>query len=295
MSSPGPSLFDRSIKVLLRRAYPAFLRLAGVAVDPARVRPEDVTINLPEHRADQVFLVGEEGDPDRGGLHVECQLQPDTRVMDGWFYKNGAFNRQYGFPVPLVVIYLTRGDRATFPDRHVVAVGGVTNEWKFHTIRLWEHADRIRGGELAELAPLLVLCEDSPTEETLREERRLILGLDVPSPVRADLLAVAVMVGYRYFARELLLSFFREELQMLKEAGFVEEWLEEAEARGEARGAQRILLAQLEKQFGELPASVVERIEQADRAECEALALRVLDARSLDELGLAKGDVQPEV
>jgi hypothetical protein len=40
-------------------------------------------------------------------------------------------------------------------------------------------------------------------------------------PVRADLLAVAVMVGHRQFARDLLLSFFREELQMLKEASVV--------------------------------------------------------------------------
>lgn len=294
MSPPGPSLFDRSIKVLLRRAYPAFLRLAGFAVDPARVRPEDVTINLPEHRADQVFLVGEEGDADRGGLHLECQMQPDARVMDGWFYKNAAFNRQFGFPVPMVVIYLTRGDRATFPDRHVVMAGGISNEWRFPTIRLWEHAGHIRGGELAELAPLLVLCEDRPTEDTLQDERQLIMGLDVSPPVRADLLAVAVMVGQRHFARDLLLSLFREELEMLKEASFIEEWLQEAEARGEARAARQVLRALLRKQFGEPSPELTSSVEALSAAEATELATRVPDARSLEELGLGAVAEQPE-
>jgi hypothetical protein len=106
-------------------------------------------------------------------------------------------------------------------------------------------------------------------------------------------LAVAVMVGYRHFAHELLLTFFREEVQMLKEASFVEEWIQEAVEEAEARGARAVLLAQLEMKFGELPTSVVERVEQADRAECETLALRMLDAGSLEDLGLANGDVLP--
>lgn len=69
--------------------------------------------------------------------------------------------------------------------------------------------------ELRELAPLLVLCEDTPTEQTLREERRLILEAPVSSPERADLLAVAVTVGSRFFARDLLFALFREELEEL--------------------------------------------------------------------------------
>jgi hypothetical protein len=55
--------------------------------------------------------------------------------------------------------------------------GGGRNRFEFETVRLWEHAERIRGGDLQELAPLLVLCENEPTEATLREERELIRQL----------------------------------------------------------------------------------------------------------------------
>src|SRR5205085_10339459 len=99
------------------------------------------------------------------------------------------------------------------------------NRHYFEAIRRWEHAERIRAGDLAGLAPLLVLCADTPRETTLLRERELILGLDVPRPVRADLLAVATMVGTRYFSRELLYELFREEMEMLKEATFIDEWI----------------------------------------------------------------------
>jgi hypothetical protein len=52
----------------------------------------------------------------------------------------------------------------------------------------------------------------------LRQERELLLSLPVARPVRADLLAVAMTVGTRFFARELREAIFREEMVMLKEA-----------------------------------------------------------------------------
>jgi predicted transposase YdaD len=192
---------------------------------------------------------------------------------------------QLGIPAVLTVVYLAKGDRAAFPAIHRVEGGGLVNEYRFHTIHLWEHADRIRSGELRELAPLLVLCEAKPTERTLREERALILGVDAAQAVRAELFAVAAMVGTRYFPRLLLERLFREEMQMLKEVSFIEEWILE----GEARAARSFLLRQLRKRFGELPPEVVARVESADRSRCEEMVERLLDATSLDELGLAGG------
>ena len=61
----GSSLIDRSLKALARRAAPAFFRLAGVSVEPSAIRWEDVTVNLPEFRADQVLLVERTDEPDR--------------------------------------------------------------------------------------------------------------------------------------------------------------------------------------------------------------------------------------
>jgi len=286
--------FDRSLKVLIRRALPTLLRLAGMEVDPALIRPDDTAINLPEHNADHLFHIGAADDPARWALHLEYQLQPDSRVLPDWFYKNAALNKLLEIPVILMAVYLARGDRATFPAAYTIRGGPFRNEYLFETVRLWEHAERIWSGELSELAPLLVLCEDTPMESTLRRERELILSLEVARPVRADLLAVAITVGSRFFARGLLEAIFREEMVMLKEASFIEEWIQEGiaegEARGEARGellgARRLLLRQLQQRFGELPPSVAARVEQGDLAQCEEWGLRLLQAATLDEMGL---------
>jgi predicted transposase YdaD len=132
---------------------------------------------------------------------------------------------------------------------------------------------------------------------TLQHERELILGLEVARAVKLEMLAVALTVGSRYFGRALLETVFREDLVMLKEVEFFRELfaeeLEEGRAEGEALAARRMLLRQLQETFGELPPEVVDEIEQADSATCEDLAVRLLRARSLEELGIgaaANGD-----
>lgn len=229
------TLFDRSLKVRIRHAAPTLFRLAGVTADPLVIQPTDTAINISEFRADQVFLVRDAEDPLRWAIHIEYQMEPDARVLEDWFFKNAALTVQLQRKVILLVVYLTRGRRASFPDTYTVQGDGLTNSFRFETIRLWEHADRIRSGELVELAPLLVLCENRPTEATLRKERELILRVPVPE-LRRELLAVALTVATRYFSRDLLLAHFREELDMLKEASIIQEWIDEGEARGEERG-----------------------------------------------------------
>ena len=82
-----PALIDRSMKALIRRVPGAFFRLAGVDAGPLPIRYEDVSINLAEHRADQVIILGEDDDPERWASHLEYQLQPDARALRGWFFK----------------------------------------------------------------------------------------------------------------------------------------------------------------------------------------------------------------
>jgi hypothetical protein len=64
-------LIDRSLKVLTRHAAHALCRLADIAVEPGQIRFEDTAVSLPEFRADQILLLGDEGDPERWGWHLE--------------------------------------------------------------------------------------------------------------------------------------------------------------------------------------------------------------------------------
>jgi predicted transposase YdaD len=298
-----PAEIDRSLKALIRAVPPAFCRLAGAEVEPGRIRMVEASVNLPEFRADQVLLIQ---DDTPWAIHVEYQLQPDRRVLRGWFLKNAALSAQLDLPVLLTVVYLARGKRRTFHDAYVAEAGGMRNEFRFQTVRLWEQAARIRGGDLRELAPLLVLCEDNPEAETLEEELRLIRSLDVPVAVRSELVAVAFTVGARFFSRDFLFDLFRAEVPMLKEASIIQEWINEGKAEGRAEGraegkvegkvegraegelaaARRFLLRQLRARFGELPPGVVARVESADRAWCDEAGVRLLTAEALGDLGL---------
>src|SRR5205807_9847606 len=109
-----PPEVDQSRKTLIRTVPPAFCRLAGAQVTADQIHFTDVSVHLPEFRADQVLIVSETGRPSRWAIHVEYQLQPDTRVLRGWFLKNAALSTQLGMPVLLTVIYLTRARRRTF-------------------------------------------------------------------------------------------------------------------------------------------------------------------------------------
>jgi hypothetical protein len=66
-----------------------------------------------------------------------------------------------------------------------------------------------------------------------------------------------------------------------------ESGLAEGEARGrvegEVRGELKVLRAQLNKRFGELPAWAQERLERASAGQLDMWSLKLLDAASLDE------------
>lgn len=79
---------DESVKALLRSHPDALFRLAGRPVEPHRIRIEDTAINVPEQRADHVFIVEEDGGR-LGAVYLEYQLQPRAEELAKWFAKAG--------------------------------------------------------------------------------------------------------------------------------------------------------------------------------------------------------------
>lgn len=79
---------------------------------------------------------------------------------------------------------------------------------------------------------------------------------------------------------------------MRRGATIIDDWIAEAEERGERRGelrgsinaARRVTRDTVELRFGELPPALAARIEAADADACMELLRRVLRAKSLEEL-----------
>lgn len=69
---------------------------------------------------------------------------------------------------------------------------------------------------------------------------------------------------------------------------WMEQWKEQSKQQwlieGEKRGEAALLLRQLERRFGVLPASARDRVLAADTVLIEEWALRLLEATSLDEV-----------
>jgi predicted transposase YdaD len=288
------SLVDRSLKSLLRKVPEVPFRLMGTEVNSSAIEPAPISVVVKELQADDVFVHRE--DDSAWALYVEYQFEPDRRHLRKWLQKALALDEHLDLRVILAVLYLRKGDRATFPDTYRAVGGELANEHRFVAIRLWEHADRIRSGELVGLVPLLVLCEDRPAEETVREERELLRSAELSEETRADLLGAAYLLGLRYLTPRILDAVFRKELPVLKEAGIIGEWIEEArqearqeerlesEARGRAIEARHMVTLALGKRFGELPPGLVAQIEVADREWCEELLARAMQVESVSEL-----------
>lgn len=72
----------------------------------------------------------------------------------------------------------------------------------------------------------------------------------------------------------------------------IDDWIAEGEARGEARGfargqekvVRRIAFLMLRKRFGEVPDSIIRRVEALGVEACEDLAERLLGAVTLEQL-----------
>ncbi len=231
------SLFDRALKVLARNHADAFLRLA-FPHRPVRLlgTVENVEIDLPAQRVDFVHQIEDEGTEKL--LHLEFQTRHEPDLPRRLFVYSGALTRRFDQEVLTLVLYLERRHRVP-PGVYETRLGGeVVNRFRYPTVGLWEHEERIRSGELRALAPLLVVVAEERDEGVLAEERRLILE-ERDERRRAELLAAAVTVASRYFERDFLWDFFREEVEMMREASFIEEWIEEGIRKGEERGIQR--------------------------------------------------------
>ena len=275
------NLFDRVMKILGRHYAESFLKLAFPDTDFQLVGTlENVEITLPDRRAD--FLHRLQVDGEEYLLHFEFQLQHRTDYPRNVFTFSGGLTDQHQKPTITIVLYLERRESDP-PSEYVVQIG----EWVIHRftypiIKLWDYTDRIRSGELREFAPLLIMLEREKTEAVLHQEKELILQETHPQK-RADSLATAVMIASRYFDLNWLWEFFGEEVEQMRESGFITDWIED----GIQQGKRSILIQLLAAKFGELPQSVTDQIQgMTAEEELDQLGVSILTANSLEEIGL---------
>lgn len=283
---------DQAIKHVARSHPECFMSLFFGRERTVRLQGvEDAQIQIPEHRADKVWRIHDGGK--EGFLMLEAILQPARRDFRKLNLKNAAAQVSFNAPAITILVYLQRGEYSTFPESYEDELGGLRNHHHFARVLLWEHADRIRSGELKELAPFLPLFEKDPGVEVLQAMNAIIETVADPEQ-RMELKTLGAIIAARTFAEELIKQVFNLESPMIRETTLFSEWLDQAEAKGrvegrvEGRDEGRHLTLQkiLERKFGPLAADLTLALQKLKSAELEALTLAILDLQSLDDFRL---------
>ncbi|HET6385389.1 MAG TPA: hypothetical protein VFJ58_18505 [Armatimonadota bacterium] len=289
MARTPRDIIDMVTRDLAREAPAGFFGLAGLPVPPSSIRYGDSSIILPELQADKVLVV--DGPPSYA-LYPEFQKKKpgDMETMQFWPLKRVGLTRHLKMPVCLVVFYLHRGDRATFPESFSLGMAPLETTFRFPTVRLWEKQDEIRL-KYPELAALLLITAEEPTEATLVEVKGLIDGLEEPVEKRDNLYGLAAMLGLHYFEQALVQAVFGPKFEEIRKMGVIDRWMDEKYQEGVTQGIslgiREVALSLLADKFGKTPPEVVERIQRADENWCRNFTLLIARARSLEELDLS--------
>lgn len=228
-------IYDRILKILARHYPEGFIRLAlpGIRLQLTGT-VENVELAVPSQWVDFVHRF-ETAPGEEFIFHLEFQTRYEPDFPRRMFVYSALLTVQFDLPVVSMALFLTPR-LAGIPEAYEVRVGEVmTNRFTYIPVRLWEYRDEIEAGKWPELAPLLVMLVDKPDEKVLERERELILR-EEDEKKRADLLACAITIGSRYFPRDFLLRYFREEVEMMREATIIDEWLEEKHREGFEKG-----------------------------------------------------------
>lgn len=307
------NIFDRVLKLLARDYAASFLKLAFPNLNFELLETlENVELTLPERRADFVHRakLGEK----EYIVHLEFQLRHRRDFPRRMFEYSAMLSLQFDKPVISLALYL-EPRRAPIPEEYTVKVGEVAvNSFRYPVIKLWEYREEIWEGKYREFAPLLVSLFKERSVKVLTREKELILAEKDPRK-RADLLAAAVTIASRYFQKTFLWEFFREEVEEMRNASFIQEWLKEERKKALEEGFQegkeqglklgfqqglqqglqqgfplgrkeealRVLQKVILKRFGSLPEWLLRAIDGWEVEQLELLVDLALEVSSLEE------------
>ena len=293
---PAKKVIDRSLKVLAKQYPKVFIKLALGSVEGLIFETiENPEVNLPERRLD--FVYGLQGEEQDYILHLDFQLRHETDIPERMHIYNALLTAGNKKPVISKVIYLERREYRNLPQEYVVNYQGRReNVFTYQAIKLWDYTDEITAGELKELAPLLILSSREKDEKVLAKSRELILSSG-DEKWRADALSLAVTVAGRYFSKEFLLKFFKEELEMLKEASIVQDWINEGMEKGMEKGQiktlQEDILDVLAERFGLIKKGIGKKIMSVnDPLVLKSLHKKSVKVASLEEFARSLEEIE---
>jgi predicted transposase YdaD len=192
---------------------------------------------------------------------------------------------KYGLPVyPVLVNILPPSDPTIVRDRFESDFLGLQARQDFHVINLWEvDAEMVFEQSLDTLLPFVPILKDGGNQQTVR---RALVKLQQ----NEQLVELESLLGF--FASfvldtELVQQIMRWDVTVLRESPWYLEIQQEGEQRGLQQGLAQersLILRQLSRRVGTLPATVEAQVQALELPKLEALGEALLDFSGVDDL-----------
>jgi hypothetical protein len=276
--------YDTTLKHLLCNGQESLRALTSVNVERWH------NVELPEVRSLRVDLLGESRD--NRLIHIELQSTHDAAMALRMLEYSVAVWRQFGRFPEQVVLYVGEA-----PLRMTGSLAGPNFSFECRIVDIRElDGARLLASPRIEDNIVAVLTRLHDQRAAVKQILTSIASADPARRMNA-LAVFTIVAGLRRLGaiikqeakrmpilddimdHDLLGPEYKRGLAQGRDQGR-EKWLEEGRREGELT----VLLRQIGNRFGVVPAALRDRLEKMSLPEIETLAVRLLDARNLDEL-----------
>jgi predicted transposase/invertase (TIGR01784 family) len=266
-------MFDNTCKFLAENFSEDFASwLLGESIAMTQLSPSE--LSLEPIRADSLILLSSEDFI----LHIEFQVEPDPtmpfRMAD---YRLRLYRRFPHKRVRQVVIYLTRS-ASEYVYQTAFEIPGTRHE--FEVIRLWEQPTQ-PFLESTGLLPLAVLTQTADTAQTLRQVATRVDSIP-EMRTQSNVAASAGILAGLLLERDFINRVLRKDI--MQQSVIYQDILQEGEQRGRTEGERSLVLRQLARRVGTLPAEAEAQVQALTLPQLEALGEALLDFTGLDDL-----------
>jgi predicted transposase YdaD len=262
--------FDNVCKVLAEK-YPIDFARWLLNVDESEITVLKTELSIEPIRADSLTFLK----LTNGILHIEFQTLPFSKPpIPLRMYSYGArLKVQYNCPVIQVVIFLLQTDNEiAFTEKYE----DETTIHRYRVIRMWEQDSALFLNNPA-LLPLAPLTQTNQPETLLSQVANEIAKITDTEARQNTAAYTEILAGLR-FEKDLIRQLLREDI--MKESVIYQDIFQKGEQKGEEKGEQKgeqkealkILNLQLNRRFGQIDSSILERIRLLPTNQLEVLA-----------------------
>jgi predicted transposase YdaD len=265
--------YDIALKSVIRRlSAPVLEALTGFAIDRWH------NVELPEVRALRADMIGESN---AGGIiHLELQSANDADMALRMAEYALALYRQFRQFPQQVVLYVGKA-----PLRMPESIAGASVSFRCRMVNIRElDGDALLGNANLEENVIAVLMRLSNQRAAVRKILRRISESE-SARREVAIRELIILAGLRDLG-----AIIEEEtkkmpiLDDIMDHDLLGPVLRRGLQQGRMEGEQTIVMRQIEKRFGAVPAWARQRLDGMSAPEVEETALRLLDARSLEDL-----------